>query len=102
MGFIDIHVHGLDETELSLLRWDFSKGEETDADDAGIAPAPVETAEEEPVDTTDSRSPKAAALGFVVVLGFLVATGLLVKRKLGGGTEDEPVDERDELEDIDA
>ncbi|QLC32686.1 hypothetical protein EFA46_000165 [Halarchaeum sp. CBA1220] len=107
MGFIDIHVHGLDETDLSLFRWDFSKGadESSETDEAGIAPAPVETEGESPVTGDDAASsggtPKLAALGFVVVLGFLVATGLLVKRTLGG-SEDAPVDERDELEDIDA
>ncbi|GGL24147.1 hypothetical protein GCM10009037_04580 [Halarchaeum grantii] len=105
MGFIDIHVHGLDETDLSLFRWDFSKGESSETDEAGIAPAPVETRDESPVAGNDAASsggsPKLAALGLVVVLGFLVATGLLVKRTLGG-SEDAPVDERDELEDIDA
>lgn len=105
MGFIDIHVHGLDETDLSLFRWDFSKGESesSETDEAGIAP--VETGDESPVAGDDAASsggsPKRAALGLVVVLGFLVATGLLVKRTLGG-SEDAPVDERDELEDIDA
>lgn len=99
MGFIDIHVHGLDETDLSLFRWDFSKrGAEDGRDEADVASPPVETDEGAPVGTDEStsRSPKAAALGFLVVLGFLVATGLLVKRKLGGGSEDAPIDERED------
>lgn len=111
MGFIDVHIHGIADPEISLFRWSFTKGgaEASDADDgtgAGIAPAPVERDGGDATDETDESggcgcgSGKLAAVGLVVVLGFLVATGLLVKRKLGGGAENAELDDFADVDEV--